>query len=90
VDRVLSNEGVWITQMLIDPNKALVIVGIILSLGGLVLMIEARTYTDEKGERWSMHKPVKKKINYFGWFCTILGAILQIVGTFDGFKYIRL
>ena len=74
--------------MIIDPNKALIIIGIILSLGGLILMIEARTYTDDKGEKWSMHKPLKKKTNNFGWFCTIFGAILQVVGTFDGFRLI--
>lgn len=54
--------------------------GIVLSFIGLVLMIKASVYIDEKGQKWDhRHNPVKWKVN-LSWCFLIVGVMAQVVG----------
>jgi hypothetical protein len=62
-------------------EKILISAGIILSLGGVWLMILASIYKDpDSGKKWAhRHDPKQWMVNW-GWICLIVGVIAQLVG----------
>lgn len=63
-----------------QPWKWLLILGLVSSCAGLILMIQARMYTNENGVKGCVpmiQRPVADKL---GWVLTISGYILQIIG----------
>ena len=63
-------------------EKILISAGIVLSLGGVWVMLRASIYKDPKtGKRWAhRHDPIQWMLKW-GWVCLILGVITQLIGT---------
>jgi len=67
---------------MIDIDKFLIVVGLTITLAGLILMIDARTYRDKEGKKWgNTHAIISPNKNRYGWTLTIIGYLLQIIGT---------
>lgn len=67
--------------MCIFISKAFVIVGLGMCFGGLILMIHARRQTTPNGTQFdNSHAVISQTKNRWGWFLTILGYLLQIMG----------
>ncbi len=69
-----------IATVCVTLSKIFVIVGLVMSLFGLILMMESKT-TRQNGKIFSdSHVPTKPKLYWFALVLTIIGYILQILG----------
>lgn len=61
--------------------KWLLGIGLGVSFTGLIVMVHARRYRTPDGKTWDcVHGNIHPKLNYFGWFLTGAGFVLQIIG----------